>query len=156
MQPLPVDETYAPPAPLGPLVRRGPRAYRRQIRGLGPVLGLVPPAALGVCALLLLRGNTNSTVRGVLGFLLAILSAPGLLVAGAPLTSGAGTYGAAIAASGLVWLLLGFAASRRATSRPAATWGDFWREYLWLAGAVWLGVVGALVAANLILGGAFL
>ena len=34
--------------------------------------------------------------------------------------------------------------------------GRFWKEYAWMAGAVWLGAIGALVVANLILGGAFL
>lgn len=147
MEPVPL---YAPP------VRRGPRAYRRQIRGLGPALGLLPPLAMGALGLVLLRGNTDSTVRGVVGFLLAVLAAPGLLVAGAPLNSGTGVYAAAVIGSAVVWLLLTIVATRRATRTPVATWGDFWKEYLWLAGAVWLGVVGALVAANLMLGGAFL
>lgn len=136
-------------------VRQGPRAYRRQIRRFGPLVALLAPAALGAIALLLLRNNT-STVRGVLGFLTAVLAAPGLLVGGAPMKGGTGLYLAAAAASGVLWLLIGIAASARATRRPAATWGDYWKEYLWLAGAVWLGVIGALVAANLILGGAFL
>lgn len=154
MQPV---QAYTPPAPqalVGPPVRKGPRAYRRQIRSLGPLLALLPPAALGATALVLLRDNT-STMRGVLGFLFAVLAAPGLLVGGAPMKGGAGFYMAAAVGSGLLWLLIGVAATARATRRPVATWGDYWKEYLWLAGAVWLGVIGALVAANLILGGAF-
>ena len=54
-------------------------------------MALLPPAALGAIALLLLRNNT-STVRGVLGFLTAVLAAPGLLVGGAPMTGGTGLY----------------------------------------------------------------
>lgn len=154
MQPV---QAYAPPAP--PVhrasVRQGPRAYRRQIRRLGPLMALLAPAALGVTALILLRDNT-STIRGVLGFLTAVLAAPGLLVGGAPMKGGTGLYLAAALGSAVLWLLIGIAASARATRRPVATWRDFWKEYLWLAGAVWVGVVGALVAANLILGGAFL
>ena len=72
------------------------------------------------------------------------------------MTHGAGLYLAATAGSAVLWLLIGIAASARATRTPVASWGDFWKEYLWLAGAVWLGVIAALVAANLILGGAFL
>jgi hypothetical protein len=105
--------------------------------------------------LVLLRNNT-ATVRGVVGFLTAVLAAPGLLVAGAPMKGGTSLYVAACAGSAVVWLLVGTAATARATKSPVATWRDYWREYLWLAGAVWLGVIGALVAANLILGGAFL
>jgi hypothetical protein len=146
MQQVPV---YNPP------VRHGPRAYRRQIRGLGPVLGVLPPALLGLLAAFLLNGNTDSTARGVFGFLAAVLAAPGLLVAGAPLTSG-GALVLAVVASAVVWLLLALTATRRATRTPVAMWRDFWREYFWLAGAVWLGVVGALIGANLLLGGAFL
>ncbi|MFI0527073.1 MAG: hypothetical protein ACH37H_13235 [Ilumatobacteraceae bacterium] len=146
MQPA---QVLAPPVPLGP------RAYRRRIRRLGPIAGLLPPAALGATALLLLHDNT-STVRGVLGFLVAVLAAPGLLVAGAPMAGSTGLYVAATAGSAAMWLLIGAAATARATRSPVATWRDFWKEHFWLAGAVWLGVVGALVAANLILGGAFL
>ena len=155
MQPV---QAYLQPAPqtsVAPPVRKGPRAYRRQIRSLGPMVALLPPVALGAAALLLLRNNT-STVRGVVGFLTAVLAAPGLLVGGAPMKGGTGLYLAATAGSGVLWLLIGVAATARATRTPVATWGDFWREYLWLAGAVWLGVIGSLVAANLILGGAFL
>ena len=154
MQPV---EAYSQPTPhtqLGAPVRRGPRAYRRQIRRRGPLLALLPPAGLGAIALLLLRNNT-STMRGVLGFLTAVLAAPGLLVGGAPMTGSTHLYTLAAAGSCVVWLLIGVAASARSTRSPVSTWGDYWKEYLWLAGAVWLGVVGALVAANLILGGAF-
>ena len=65
MQPA---QVLAPPVPLGP------RAYRRRIRRLGPIAGLLPPSALGAMALLLLHDNT-STVRGVLGFLVALPAA---------------------------------------------------------------------------------
>ena len=133
----------------------GPRAYRRQIRQLGPVVAVLPPAVLGIVALVLLHNN-SSTMRGVVGFLSAVLAAPGLLVGGAPMKGGNGLYVAATAGSAVLWMLIGLAASARATRRPVATWRDFWREYLWLAGAVWAGVVGALVVANLMLGRAFL
>ena len=51
-----------------------------------------------------------------------------------------------------MWLLIGAAATARATRSPVATWRDFWKEHFWLAGAVWLGVVGALVAASVSVG----
>jgi hypothetical protein len=142
-------DVYSAPVP------QGPRAYRLRIRRLGPLVGVLPAALLGVVSLVLLHDNT-STARGVAGFLTAVLAAPGLLVAGAPMVDGVGAYGPAVLGSAVVWLLIGAVASRRATRSPVATWRDFWKEHLWLAAGVWLGVVAALVAANLVLGGAFL
>ena len=142
MQSLPVD---APPVP------QGPRAYRSQIRRVGPLLGLVPPAAMGVVAWWMVHGG-ESTLRGVLGFLLGVLAAPVMLVAGVPLEGSTAVYAASVAGSAVLWLLVSVTAARRATRTPVASWRDFWREYAWLAGGVWLGTVGALVAANLLLG----
>jgi hypothetical protein len=132
-------------------VPMGPRAYRSRIRGTGPIVALLPPAALGCISLLLLRGHT-SLVRGVAGFLTAVLAAPGLLVAGAPLRSGRSVYLAAIVGSAVLWMIVGAISARRATRLPAASWRDYWHEYVWLALGVWLGVVVALGAVNLIFG----
>lgn len=132
-------------------VPAGPRAYRGRIRSLGPLAGLLPAAVLGGLGLVLHRGST-SAARGIGGFALAVLAAPGLLVAGVPLRGGAGLYAVAAAGSALLWMLLGAIAARRATRSPVATWRDFWREWLWLALAVWVGVGLSLVAANFLLG----
>ena len=132
-------------------VPMGPRAYRSKLRSSGPIVALLPPGLLGVVSLLLLRGHT-SIVRGVAGFLTAILAAPGLLVAGAPLRSGRSVYLGAVVGSALLWMIVGVIAARRATRMPAASWRDYWREYIWLAAGVWLGVVVALGAVNLIFG----
>ena len=132
-------------------VPMGPRAYRSKLRGSGPFVALLPPGILGVFSLLLLRGHT-SLVRGVAGFLTAILAAPGLLVAGAPLRSGRSVYLGAVVGSAVLWMIVGAIAARRATRMPAASWRDYWREYVWLAAGVWLGVVLALGAVNLIFG----
>ena len=132
-------------------VPMGPRAYRSKLRGSGPFVALLPPGILGVVSLLLLRGHT-SLVRGVAGFLTAIFAAPGLLVAGAPLRSGRSVYLGAVVGSAVLWMIVGAIAARRATRMPAASWRDYWREYVWLAAGVWLGVVLALGAVNLIFG----
>jgi hypothetical protein len=104
-----------------------------------------------VFSLLLLRGHT-SLARGLAGFLAAVLAAPGLLVAGVPLRSGGKVYLGAVVGSAVLWMLVGAVSARRATRLPAASWRDYWREYLWLAVGVWLGVVVALIAVNLVFG----
>lgn len=129
----------------------GPRAYRTSLRTWGPLVALAIPAATAAIGLGLLRGS-ESTARGVGGFLLTVLAAPALLVLGAPLRSGASTYTIAAAASAVLWMLLGVLASRRATRRPIASWRDYWREYLWLLAGCWLGATLSLVATNLLLG----
>ena len=129
----------------------GPRAYRSQLRAFGPVAALLIPAMLGVAALISLHGSTSAG-RGVGGFVLAVFAAPALLVAGVPLRSGTGLYIGAVAASAVMWLLLGTLASRRATRRPVATWRNFWHEFAWLLAGVWAGVGVGLLAANLLLG----
>ncbi|MEY4338217.1 MAG: hypothetical protein RLZ14_67 [Actinomycetota bacterium] len=136
-------------------VPQGPRQYRSHIRRRGPWLGLVPPAVAGVAALWLVHGD-GSTLRGALGFLLAVMAAPTLLVAGVPLTTGASVYGLALVGGAVWWLALSAVAARRATRVPVATWADFWREYAWLAAGVAVGAVLALVAADLVLGRALL
>jgi hypothetical protein len=106
---------------------------------------------LGVLSLLLLRGHSSLT-RGLAGFLTAVLAAPGLLAAGAPLRADHSAYLGAVLGSAALWMLVGAISARRATRPPAASWRDYWREYLWLAVGVWLGVVVALLAVNLIFG----
>ena len=132
-------------------VPMGPRAYRSKLRGSGPFVALIPPGVLGAISLLLLRGHT-SLVRGVGGFLTAVMAAPGLLVAGAPLRSGGKVYLGAIVGSAVLWMIVGAISAKRATRLPAASWRDYWREYVWLAAGVWLGVVVALLAVNLVFG----
>jgi hypothetical protein len=111
----------------------------------------MPPAVLGALSFLLLRDN-DSAVRGIAGFGLAVLAAPGLLVAGVPLRSGAGVYLAAAVGSAVLWFVVGVVAAHRATANPTATWRHFWREYALLMLAAWIGVGVALMMANLLLG----
>ena len=140
---------YALPVP------RGPRAYRRRLRRFGPIVGVLPAAALGLSAWAALHDNTSS-IRGLVGFLLAVLAAPTLLVAGVPLTAGSSLYGVAVVGSAVLWFAIGTSAARRATRTPVASWGDFWREFVWLAAGVWVGVIVSLAAIDLLLGRAFL
>jgi hypothetical protein len=120
------------------------------VRTIGPIIGLIPPGVLGLLSWLLIR-NSASTAKGVGGFVLGALAAPGLLVAGIPL-SATSRYVPAILGSIVLWVALGALAAWRATRRPVAGWREFWREYLWLAIPTWAGVLAALLVANLVLG----
>lgn len=117
---------------------------------LGPLLALLPPGALGALAWLALR-MSDDRWSGVFGLFGGVIAAPGLLVAGAPFGDDS-TYRLAAIASAPLWLLVGFAASRRSTRSPMATWSDYWREFAWLAIGVAIGASGALIAASTILG----
>jgi hypothetical protein len=153
--PPPTQRPAQRPASPRPVPKMGGRSYRRSIRSRGPVLALLIPAVLGVTAVLMLR-NSTSTARGLGGFVAAVLAAPLLPTFGAPIRSGGSVVLMAIAASVVLWLVIGVVASRRAAGRPLATWGAFWSEYLLLAMAAWAGVVLSIVLANLVLGRALL
>jgi hypothetical protein len=115
---------------------------------------LVAPAAAaatGLIALIALAGS-DTVVRGAPGFLLAVVAAPGLLLFGAPLSHGPVVYLGGVAVSLACWTLFGAIAARRATRRAAATWRDYWRELAWLAGAMWAGLIVALITIDLALG----
>ena len=114
------------------------------------MLGVVPMLILGAVSLVSLRAGDGRT-SGLIGLISGVSAAPGLLVAGAPLADDA-RYPLAVLASVPLWLMLGFLASRRATNRVMAGWGDYWRELLWLTTGVILGAAGALIVATALLG----
>ena len=128
----------------------GPRWYRRRIRGWGPVLGLLLPALIGAIAFASLKFS-ESAWSGAVGLVGGVVAAPGLLAAGAPFGDQS-VYPVAILSSGVMWIAVGFLASRRATRHPLATWGDFWRHYLWMAGGIWVGAGAALGIATVSIG----
>ena len=126
----------------------GPRWYRSRIRALGPFVALIPPAIVGIGGAALLRiGDSRPT--GIAGLVTGLWAAPGLLVLGAPL-SDTDLHPFGIGLSIVVWLLIGFVASRRATRDPMADWWQYWRHYLWAAAGILLGVVAALVVVGVV------
>jgi len=117
---------------------------------LGPIVGLIPMAVLGVIALAAL-GFGDGRVSGLTGLFVGTAAAPGLLVAGAPFGDEA-NYPLAVAASVPLWLVLGFVAAVRATRRPIATWTDYARELICLTIAVGVGAATALLVATSVVG----
>ena len=110
-------------------------------------MALIPPGIVGAIAYFSLR-LFDTTWSGVVGLVGGVMAAPGLLAAGAPFGD-RDMYPLAVLASGVLWLLVGLLAARRATRNPMATWGDFGRHYAWMLAGVWLGALAALGVAAL-------
>jgi hypothetical protein len=125
----------------------GPRWYRSRLRVLGPFAALIVPAIVGAIAYGSLR-FFDTPWSGAVGLIGGVFAAPALLAAGAPFGDRS-LYPLAVAASGLLWILVGLLAARRATRNPMATWSDFWRHYAWMCAGVWAGAAIALVVAAL-------
>ena len=139
--PQPAVETVSSSRPL----TAGPRWYRGRIRTWGPLLGVVIPGILGAIAYGSLR-FFDTAWSGAVGLIGGVLAAPGLLVVGAPFGDRE-IYPWAVLGSALMWILVGFVAARRATRNPMATWGDYWRHYLWMMVGIWAGAGAALAIA---------
>ena len=146
--PVPPGARPAPdqPPPGTPLVE-GPRWYRSRIRTWGPFAALIVPSIVGAIASLTLR-LFDTAWSGAVGLIGGVFAAPALLAAGAPFGD-RDLYPIAIAASVVLWLLVGVLASHRATRNPVATWSDYWRHYAWMCAGIWTGASIALVIAAL-------
>lgn len=104
-------------------------------------------AIAGLMSMLVLWGS-QSTLRGVIGFALAVLACPTLPLFGFPISTGGGRWLAVIASSAVLWASLGVLAARRATSRAVAGWSEWRREWLRTAIGVWIGAfIGFAIAA---------
>ena len=117
---------------------------------LGPVVALVVPGILGAIAYLSLQ-LSDATWSGPVGLVGGYFAGPALLAIGAPFADRS-VYPIAAAASAVMWFFVGVLASRRATRNPMATWGDYWRHYLWMLFGIWVGVAVALAIATIRIG----
>lgn len=107
-------------------------------------------AAAGLMSALVLWGS-QSTVRGVIGFILAVVACPTLPIVGFPISSGVSKWLIAIASSAVLWMILGYVATRRSTKRAVAGWPEWRSEWLRLAVGVWIGsFIGFAIAAILL------
>jgi hypothetical protein len=150
---VPIDAATPDGRPSGsdaPGVVGGPAWYRRRIRVFGPLLALIPPGIAGTLAYLALE-MSDAAWSGAVGLVAGVLAAPVLLAVGAPF-SNRELYPLAVAASLVIWVLVGFLAARRATRNPMASWADFWRHYAWMLGGIWVGAVAAMLIASQVVG----
>lgn len=117
-------------------------------------MALLIPGLVGGLAYAALRFS-DAAWSGPLGLIGAYAGAPALLAVGAPFGERE-IYPIAVAASGVMWILIGLLASRRATTNPMATWTDFWRHYLWMLVGIWAGAGAALAIAAASIGDSLL
>lgn len=121
--------------------------HARTLTAYGGLAALVPMAGAGVLGSLVLW-NSQSAIRGILGFALAIVSCPTLPLFGLPVTNGSGRWLGAIATSAVLWFGVGTLAARRSTVKAVAGWREWRREWLRLATGTWIGAfVGFAIAA---------
>lgn len=131
-----------------PVVPDGVRFHRYTVRRNGPFVSAAAAAALGLVATILLVGS-ESTWRGVLGFVIAVMALPTMSIVGIPVMGGTTRWLLAIGTSAAVWLAIGALAARRSTRRVATSWPEWRREWLRLVVGIWAGaLVGIGVAAT--------
>jgi hypothetical protein len=141
--------------PAAPPVPKGPVAYRRSIRRLGPVMALVPPGVLLVLGLVVRSlwpcEGLECVTPSLLFYGCALLAVPTAIPAGLPLMASELTIALALVSSALVWMFIGRWAARTATESPVATWRDWWVEVATVTLGMWAGVLGGLVVTAFIL-----
>jgi hypothetical protein len=134
----------------------GPVAYRQRLRWLGPLLALLLPFVALLVAAGVAEGvdctGRGCAAKGATVFSLLLGALPTAMLLGIPFEGGTSRYLLAVSTSTALWLVVGAVAGRRATQAAVASWRDWWREYLLLAGGIWLGVVAALALVATVLG----
>lgn len=120
------------------------------IATFGPIAALIPMTVGGLVSVIALWGS-QSTLRGLIGFALAIMSCPTLPIIGLPFVSGGMRWFVAIISSAVVWIAVGALSARRATSRAVAGWPEWRREWLRIAIGIWIGSFAGFVVAGILL-----
>jgi len=125
--------------------------HRLLIRAFGPYLAVAIAAVIGLFSAALLFGST-SAIRGVPGFILAIIAIPTLPLFGVPVMGGTVRWLLAIVSSAALWAFVGHLAAQRSTSRTISSWPEWRREWTRLSIGVWVGAMFGLGVAAIALG----
>lgn len=99
-----------------------------------------------------LRMVLGGVLGGAANFVALVAAFPLMPVLGLPAADGAGRTAIAVGASLAVWLVLGQVVAGRVTQRAVAGWREWFREFVVLGSGLWLGAVGAVVLAAVVLG----
>ena len=89
---------------------------------------------------------------GAAGFVALVAAFPVMPVLGVPAADGSGRLAVAVVVSLVVWWVLGQMAAARVTRRAVAGWREWLREFVVIGSGLWLGAVGAVLMAAMVLG----
>lgn len=124
---------------------------RREVRRRGGVVGVGVSLSFVVIGFLL-RTVIGGAAGGALDFVFLVAAFPLMPVLGLPAADGPVRTFLAVTASLAVWLVLGQVVAGRVTQRAVAGWREWSREFVIIGSGLWLGAVGAVVIAALVLG----
>jgi hypothetical protein len=125
--------------------------HRLLVRKFGPYLAVAISACIGIFAALLLIGS-SSAIRGIPGFILAIIAIPTLPLFGVPVMGGTVRWLLAIVSSAVLWAFVGHLAAQRSTISAISSWPEWRREWTRLSVGVWVGAMFGLGVAAIALG----
>lgn len=121
--------------------------HRRLVLQYGALVSLAVPAAAGIVAVILLRGS-DTTWRGVVGFIAATIAVPTMPATGLPVVAGTTRWLLALGSSLGLWLGLGYVAARRSTRKMASSWPEWRQEWFRLAWGAWSGALIGMAGAG--------
>lgn len=124
---------------------------RRDVRRRGGLVGVGVSLSFVVIGFVL-HALLGGAVGGAVNFVALVAAFPLMPVLGLPAADGTIRTLVAVGASLAVWLVLGQVVAGRVTQRAVAGWREWFREFVILGSGLWLGAVGAVVLAALVLG----
>lgn len=124
---------------------------RRTVRRRGGLTGIAVACSFLVAGWLL-RTLVGGAVGGALSFVSMVAAFPLMPIVGIPAADGTMRTVVAVTASLAVWWVLGQVVAGRVTQRAVAGWREWFREFLVMGSGLWLGAVGSVLLAALVLG----
>ena len=100
----------------------------------------------------LLKLILGGAIGGTVSFIAMVAAFPLMPIVGIPAADGNVRTVVAVGASLAVWWVLGQAVAGRVTQRAVAGWREWFREFLVLGSGLWLGAIGSVVLAAIVLG----
>lgn len=134
-----------PPLPNGLAVSRRLVRRRGGFVAVAVVAGLVAVGNIGGWII-------GGSLGGIVAFVSLVMALPVMPILGMPAAGGTGRFLLALAVSALVWWFVGQSVAGRVTRRPVAGWREWSREFVIVGSGLWLGALGALALAALLLG----